>query len=386
MNRPPTKPLQVLLLYCTAGGGHKSAALAIAEALRLEFGDNVTATAVDVVKQYAPAPFDKVPEAYNQMIKKPPLWKQFYELGDGPRRTKMITSSIALYARRRTQTLLDNHPADVIVSVYHFANAPLLEALQRRSSPTPFITVVTDLVTTPPVWYDKRVDVCVVPTEAARQRGLAAGLEEDKLKVIGLPVAEQFNRPADNQAKLRRRLGWPAKTPVVLLMAGGEGVGPLQEICQAIAEDGLEVAVAVVTGKNSALKARLDAADWPIQVFTYSFVEEMADLMQAADVLVTKAGPGTISEAFCCGLPMILYGRLPGQEEGNVAYVTDEGAGVWAPTPAEVVLALRRWIKYPAQRLAAAATSRSLGRPQAARQIARLLVETVNSRSRPPQK
>ncbi|HSH31487.1 MAG TPA: hypothetical protein VK963_02350, partial [Candidatus Saccharimonadales bacterium] len=76
-------------------------------------------------------------------------------------------------------------------------------------------------------------------------------------------------------------------------------------------------------------------------------------------------------------LPMILYGRLPGQEEGNVAYVTDEGAGVWAPTPAEVTVALRRWIKHPHQRQAAAETSRSLARPQAARDIAHEIMRHI---------
>jgi 1,2-diacylglycerol 3-beta-galactosyltransferase len=69
----------------------------------------------------------------------------------------------------------------------------------------------------------------------------------------------------------------------------------------------------------------------------YGFVQDMPDFMRAADVLITKAGPGTISEAFIAGLPMILYSRLPGQEDGNVGYVVDNGAGVWAPRPDAVV-------------------------------------------------
>ncbi|HSH31948.1 MAG TPA: hypothetical protein VK963_04760, partial [Candidatus Saccharimonadales bacterium] len=283
MIEPATKTPHILLLYTTAGGGHKSAALAIAEAFELEFGQQVSVEMVDVVKEYAPAPFDRVPEAYNQMIKTPQLWKQFYELGDGPRRTKMITSSIALYTRRQTRSLLQNHPADVIVSVYHFANVPILDALRRQVDPPAFVTVVTDLVTTPPVWYDKRLDLCIVPTAAARQRGLAAGLEAEKLKVIGLPVAQQFNQPPGDRTKLRRRLGWPAQTPVALLVAGGEGVGPLEEICDSIAAADVPVAVAVVAGKNTALKARLEARSWPMPLFSYSFTDAMANMMAAAD-------------------------------------------------------------------------------------------------------
>ena len=101
----------------------------------------------------------------------------------------------------------------------------------------------------------------------------------------------------------------------------------------------------------------------------------MPDLMRAADVIITKAGPGTISEAFIAGLPIILYSRLPGQEDGNVSYVVDEGAGVWAPEPEQVVETLRTWLRNPQSREAVAAASRRLARPHATRHIARLVAE-----------
>jgi 1,2-diacylglycerol 3-beta-galactosyltransferase len=109
----------------------------------------------------------------------------------------------------------------------------------------------------------------------------------------------------------------------------------------------------------------------------HGFVQEMPDFMRAADVLITKAGPGTISEAFIAGLPMILYARLPGQEEGNIRYVAAEGAGIWAPRPEQIVSALSTWIENPARRQEAVAACRRLARPQAARQIARILAEYV---------
>jgi 1,2-diacylglycerol 3-beta-galactosyltransferase len=111
--------------------------------------------------------------------------------------------------------------------------------------------------------------------------------------------------------------------------------------------------------------------------FIDGFVREMPDYMSAADILVTKAGPGTISEALNAGLPLILYSRLPGQEEGNVTYVVEEGAGVWAPHPDLIVSVLQNWIEHPEQRAKAAAACRRLARPQAARQIARTLAAKV---------
>jgi 1,2-diacylglycerol 3-beta-galactosyltransferase len=92
---------------------------------------------------------------------------------------------------------------------------------------------------------------------------------------------------------------------------------------------------------------------------------------------VTKAGPGTISEAFIAGLPLILYSRMPGQEEGNVTYVIEQGAGVWAPEPDQVVDTLNNWLHNPALLAQVASNARRLGRPNSSRHIARLIAQRV---------
>jgi 1,2-diacylglycerol 3-beta-galactosyltransferase len=99
--------------------------------------------------------------------------------------------------------------------------------------------------------------------------------------------------------------------------------------------------------------------------------------MRAANILVTKAGPGTISEALNAGLPMILYSRLPGQEDGNVDYVISEGVGVWAPKTSYIVSALHAWINHPKQLELAADACCQAARPEAAREIARLLANRL---------
>jgi 1,2-diacylglycerol 3-beta-galactosyltransferase len=99
--------------------------------------------------------------------------------------------------------------------------------------------------------------------------------------------------------------------------------------------------------------------------------------MRAADYLVTKAGPGTIAEALNAELPIILYSKLPGQEDGNVTFVQEEGAGVWAPTPQLVVRALTRWISRPAERQHVIENCRRVAQPQAARLIAAAIAERL---------
>jgi 1,2-diacylglycerol 3-beta-galactosyltransferase len=119
------------------------------------------------------------------------------------------------------------------------------------------------------------------------------------------------------------------------------------------------------------LKESLEKWEWNIPAHIYGFVREMPSLMRAADILLTKAGPGTISEALIAGLPIILYHRISGQEEGNVAYVIDEGAGVWAPDTRDIVETLKNWIENPDERLIAVQNAKRLARPNASRDIAK---------------
>jgi 1,2-diacylglycerol 3-beta-galactosyltransferase len=145
----------------------------------------------------------------------------------------------------------------------------------------------------------------------------------------------------------------------------------------AIAEANLPITLVIIAGRNVDLKQRLEARQWPMKTLIYGFVHEMPEFMRSANILVTKAGPGTISEALNAGLPMILYSRLPGQEDGNVDYVISEGVGVWAPETSHIVSALRAWITHPKQLELAAEACCQAARPEAAREIARILANRL---------
>ncbi len=364
-------PKKIVILFSDAGGGHRSAGEAIAEALIARQGAEVQVEMVDALKHYAPFPFNRLPGWYPALIRWRWLWKLGYDVTDGPRRARLTSQAAWPLVRPAMRRLIREHPADLYVSVHWIYLTAILNALGKPRPPV--ITVVTDLVTIHAWWGHPGTDLCVVPTEPARQRLLHNGLPPDKVQVVGLPVASRFCAPAGDKAHLRARLGWTSGHPLIVVVGGGEGMGPLFEISQAIAASGLPCELAIVAGRNQALRARLEAAAWPVPAHIYGFVTEMPDFMRAADILVTKAGPGTISEAFNAGLPIILYDFLPGQEEGNKGYVVDTGAGLWAPGPEAVVHALRQWIgpAAGAQALAQAAqNAQKLARPDAAQRIA----------------
>ena len=372
----PDRP-RVLFLFSDTGGGHRSAAEAIIEALEFEFPGSFDIQLIDVFKQYAPLPLNLAPAAYPGMVRVPQMWGFGYRVTDGHRRVRAITGAAWPYVRRAARRLAREQHADLIVSVHPVLVTSVIKGY--GSHRPPFFTVVTDLVTTHALWYDRRVDQYMVPTEEARQRALACGLDEARLHVVGLPVARRFCQPVGDRAALRAELDWPADRPVVLLMGGGEGMGPLFDTATAIAMRGGTFALAVICGRNRRLKEELEAQDWPIPVRLYGFERRIPQMMQAADLLVTKAGPGTITEAINAGLPMVLYSRLPGQEDGNVTYVVTERVGTWAPGADRAAASVHRWLEDPQAMQQAAAACRRLARPSAATEIAHVIAAQLRT-------
>ncbi len=372
MNSNPPKKPHIVFYFSDTGGGHRSAAEAIIEALEIEYGDSLTVEMVDVFKDYASGLFRRVPELYPEMVKARGLWSASFYATDGRPQVRMIMGTIWPIARLEARKLVRNHPADLIVSVHPIANAFALRALGRDRPP--FYTVATDLVTTHALWFDTRSDHIFVPTEAARERGLEVHMPADKIEVVGLPVADRYCKPiGKNKRGPRKKLGWPLNKPIVLLVGGGDGMGPLARTAHAIDESGLDVGMAIVCGRNEKLKANLEAQTWENPTFVYGFRRDMPEFMRAADIIVTKAGPGTIAEALNANLPIILYSKLPGQEDGNVTYVLETGTGVWAPKPQLVVRALTRWISRPDERKQVIENTRRAARPDSARRIAKAL-------------
>lgn len=169
-------------------------------------------------------------------------------------------------------------------------------------------------------------------------------MRPEQMRITGLPVDPRFMQRLTDKAEARAELGWDAQLPAVLMVAGGDGMGRLFETARALDVLPQPFQMAVVAGRNKPLKERLDAASWSHPIHTYPFVRNMPTLMAAADILVTKAGPATITEAAIAGLPMILSDAIPGQEDGNVTYVIESQAGAYCPKPPLVAETVAQWL------------------------------------------
>lgn len=370
---------RLLFLFSDTGGGHRSAASAVAQALRNLHGEQAQIELVDALADYAPWPFRHLGLIYPYMVRLRGWgWAAGYHLSDGPRRIRLLTSGCWPLVRAALQRLLREHPADLIICCHPILNHLLLRALAE--SRTPLITLVTDLNTAHAFWLAPGVTYCLVPTAKVRQRALAYKLPAERVLVTGLPVNPAFVAAAHKDRRVaRRRLGLRPDLPVALLVNGAEGMGELYRLCRAVARSGARAQLVVIAGRNERLRARLTGETWPLPVRVEGFARNMHEWMGAADLLVTKAGPSTVSEALVMGLPMILNGALPGQERPSVDYVVRAGAGIWAPTARQAAAAVRELLSPGNPKLTQmAACARSLAQPDAALRAAKIIWAAAN--------
>ncbi|WP_345637534.1 glycosyltransferase [Rugosimonospora acidiphila] len=220
-------------------------------------------------------------------------------------------------------------------------------------------------------------DRIVVPPTASRLPW-PPGKSSPRRVDIGLPVAAEFAAgpplPHERRA-LRRALGLDEHRFLVLLTGGGEGAGGIGRRVAAILRQCDDVGVVALCGRNRGLRDNLAAlaARSAGRLIVRGFVENMAQWLRCADVVVGKAGPGTIAEAACCGTPMLLTSHLPGQESGNIEVVVGAGAGRYVPTVRRLVRDLDVLRRDPAAIDAMRVAAAGLGRPGAAADIAALL-------------
>lgn len=380
---------RIVFLMSDTGGGHRAAAEAIRDALIERHGaDQIDASMVDVYKNMS-FPASKMPEFYPWIVNHgKPIWTLTYRWGNIPVNASFTNRVTYRWNSSRLRRMVRQHPADVVVCVHSVTGPPSMSAYQSFPERPPFVTVVTDLVSTPVYWYDPRVDRCLVPTQEAFDRGLKFGMKPEQMRVTGLPVHPQFNRALTEKDAARAELGWDTTLPTILMVAGGDGMGPLYETARAIVEKQLKCQIVVVAGRNKTLKARLDKAaqEWSKQqpIHVYGFVTNMPRLMAGADMLVTKAGPATICEACIAGLPVILSDAIPGQEDGNIDYVVENNVGVYAPSPTRVAEAVAAWLAEGIEALRARGErARAISHPQAVWDIADEVWEYAH---RPPVK
>lgn len=373
---------RVLLLISDTGGGHRSAANAITAALdEIELtpdgAELVLEHRIEDVAAHCTFPLSQLGPAYSAALRfAPPIYGALYHVSNGRRRFRGMVRCLEPLYRERLKHLFLEYKPDVIVSVHPLLNFAALRARDDAGiNHVPIITVITDLGKVHESWLAPEVDAVVVPASEVYARALSRGIPKERVHQLGHPVHPKFEDVSETKAELRKQLGLPQEKIIALLMAGGEGGGKLLPTTLALAKSDLPLHLVVITGRNKSLRQKLTELSpslaTPMTVLGYC--NNVPQLMRAADLLVTKAGPGAIAEASVAEVPVVVYDFIPGQERGNLEYVRTNGIGVVALTTSDVVRSVRRIVSNQ-ERLQSMRTHQSSVAPRgSARRIGELI-------------
>lgn len=372
--------MKLLILSFRAGEGHNSAARAVAEAASLRGHE---ATVVDFLGLFSTKISTAVNGSYVSIAKHTPRlfgflygWSLWLS-----RHIRLLPSSIYLdsviVSHKLRRFLKKTGPYDGIVAT-HLMPAQALSHLRRGGGyPLPTTVSVSTDFTCYPYWEESAdCDFCVIPDGELTDLFVARGIKEEKIRPFGIPVGAKYSRlPSREEA--RDRLGFGQKTEIYLLMGGSMGAGHLKKFATKLAENAGTAHIVVICGKNKALLRSLGKTIGGREnVHLVGFTAEVPTYMAACDVLFSKPGGLTSSEALCCRIPTVHTTPIPGCESDNFKFFSSRGCSLPAMTMPEQLKQGIFLMEHPEARDEMRACQAKYAKPAAAQRIVELIEES----------
>lgn len=362
--------MRVLVATVTAGAGHLAAAAALEEAWNaLRPGDAVDR--IDVLKFFSPLSRKVYSEGYLHLAERAPeLWGLVFKKTDSPRTARLLNRIKRAFpgaSRRRFIRHVKQFRPDVALCTHYLPLEILVQLRAKGSGHKPIIvSVVTDFEAHA-LWMEAGVDLYCVAAEETKARLVARGVDPEKVIATGIPIAARFAQKPDPGA-IRKSWGWRDDLPVVLVLGGGFGMGPVAQVLSELDKAPGQFQTVVVTGRNEELRRELAARDRKHPTHVLGFVTNMNELMAAARLIVSKPGGLTSSEALASGKPLLIIDPIPGQEAANSDFLLERGAAAKANRVEDIPHRIGQLLGT-GRFTGMARAARKLGRPFAARDV-----------------
>lgn len=371
---------RVLILSASVGSGHVKAADALARAMRkrpdveeILCDDSLDHTNL-LHKQLYSALYRKLSALLPEFLG----W--WYESSDAPWISGRSRLALDLPQALPLINLVKDFRPDIILCT-HFMPAGVISWLIGNGKLDARLGVVVTDFHFHAFWMTRAFDWYFVAQEEDKIHMEALGLPGDHIEVTGIPIAPEFAHPADAEAVFTRQ-GLQPDRPTILVAAGALGLSPAVAVVQRLLQLDRDFQAIVVCGKNEELRIRIEelVKDRTKDFRILGYTEDMSDLMGAATILLSKPGGLTTAEALARGLPMMILDPIGGQEERNADVLLEAGAAVNCVEVTLVVHKLRRLLDDRARLRAMSESARALGRPNAASDIARIVLESPERR------
>lgn len=340
--------MRVLILSCNTGGGHNSAGLAIREYFQRKRIDCEMADALSfgnpVYEQIVTKGHVFV---YRNMPRLFGLGYRFEERCHPEGHKSMIYRTNAGYADKLYRYILE-HGYDTVICVHIFAASAMTEIRRKYHPPLKIYFVATDYTCSPGV-SDLEMDAFFIPHEKLTDEFCRNGLPGAALVPSGIPVRQDFYRKTDRRSA-RRQLGLSEYGPLALLMCGSMGAGPVRRIAARLAAKLPENAsLVVICGNNRMLQTELLRTIKSPQVRILGYCTQVPLYMDAADVLLTKAGGLSATEAAVKRLPILFMDAVPGCETRNLEFFLGNGYADTRDTVRELTDLACAYLRDPAR-------------------------------------
>ncbi len=313
-------------------------------------------------------------EGYIKVVEHAPeLYALIFKKTDNPSLVRKLTRLRQMFSRLSAPGFvrhLKRFCPDAVLCP-HFMPLEILGALKAKADGNrqPLtVSVVTDFEAHA-LWMEPSVDLYCVAAEETKARLVARGALSENVIATGIPVSARFSaRP--NASAVRKHYGLRDDLPTLLVLGGGFGMGPVAQILGEIDKLNRPLQTLVVAGRNEQLQSKLAGKDWRHPTHVLGFVTNMQDLMAVSDIILTKPGGLTTSEALAMGKPLFVLNPIPGQEAANSDFLLEHGAATKINRLEDLPFRLEQLIG--SKKLAEMArAAKALGRPHAARDVCR---------------
>ena len=371
--------MRVLIASVTAGGGHLQAAAAVEEAWHRQRPRDVLEK-VDLLDHVSRLQRSVYVKGYVKFVEHAPeMWGMVFRRTDNPALVRKLTRFRRAFAKATNRGFVRHLRAfkpDAVICT-HYLPVEVLGHVAKEGLDPFTACVVTDFEAHA-LWMDAGVDLYCVAAPETRASLVARGADPSAVAVTGIPIAGKFGQPVEAQV-VRRAFGLRDDLPVLLVLGGGFGMGPVGEILAALDHVKTPLQTLVVAGRNTELRAELATRDSRHPTRVLGFVSNMHELMTAADLVLTKPGGLTTSEALALGRPLCVLNPIPGQEAANSDFLLEHGAATKVNRVEDLPPRIEELLGS-ARLKAMARAARKLGRPEAADAVCREVIGRLSAR------
>jgi processive 1,2-diacylglycerol beta-glucosyltransferase len=320
--------MRILIATITAGAGHLAAAAALDEAWRAAHPKDVIER-LDLLNLFSPLHRKIYSNGYVQLVERAPeLWGMVFKQTDNAKATRRLNRLKRAFpssSRMKFLRHVKKFQPDVVICTHYLPLEMLGNLCKKNRAFAPLIvSVITDFEAHA-LWMDSCVDLYCVAAEETKARLVARGAADENVIATGIPISAKFSLKVDAKA-VRKRIGLRDDLPTLLVLSGGFGMGPVAEILVELDKVAKPFQTVVVTGRNEDLRRELAVQDRRHPTHIMGFASNMHELMTIADLIITKPGGLTSSEALALGKPLFILNPIPGQEAANSDFLLQRGA------------------------------------------------------------